>query len=344
MRTPWIKGAEALRIRMNNPQQVATDEPEAIMPPYMESFLSHVRLLVGVPSEFLIPDPRFLPDESIRFFYLDRSWADRLVDGALAVGKIGTREQAHHQAHSAPVSQQLDLSERIVRSLQRGRFGNFEDLKSANDKDKTSADVVTGFLLRSAAVSGWPHIDVRAYSVDIPEKLNPSNPEVAAKQLQTLRLELLSPSVMLALFQGVPQLVYLEEPHHMVQFGVNTNRNGGYEIDLRDKTGDQVRINKNPIPISVPVRSGHHRVIHVSALRRALHDNQAAHSNMPDQNGSGSFAIEVLQVPWRQRFEGTVDMAGQPAGSGAFVSMVLVNSRVALAETKTELTKLVKKA
>lgn len=343
MRTPWITGAEALRIRMKNPQQVATDEPEAIMPPYMESFLSHVRLLVGVPSEFLIPDPRFLPDESIRFFYLDRSWADRLVDGAVTVGKIGTREQAHHQAHSVPMNQQLDLSERIVRSLQLGRFGNFEDLKSNNDKDKTSADVITGFLLRSAAVSGWPHIDVRAYSVDIPEKLNPANPEVAAKQLTTLRLELLSPSVMLALFQGIPQLVYLEEPHHMVQFGVNTNRNGGYEIDLRDETGDQVRVGVNPIPISVPVRSGHHRVIHVSALRRTLHTQQTTHTTMPDQNGSASFAIEVLQVPWRQRFEGTIDMAGQPAGSGAFVSMVLINSRVALAETKTELTKLVKK-
>jgi len=343
MRIPWIKGAEALRIRMNNPQQVATDEPEAEMPPYMESFLSHVRLLVGVPSEFLIPDPRLLPDESIRFFYLDRSWSDRLVDGAVAVGKIGTREQAHHQAHSAPVNQQLDLSERIVRSLQMGRFGNFAELKSANDRNQASADVVTGFLLRSAAVSGWPHIDVRAYADDIPEKLNPSNPEVAAKQLVTLRLELLSPSVLLALFQGIPKLVYLEEPHHNVQFGVDTNRNGAYQIDLRDKGGDQVRTGVNPIPISVPVRSGHQRVIHVSALRRALHTQQAAHPTMPDQNGSASFAIEVLQVPWRQRFEGTIDMAGQPAGSGSFVSMVLINSRVTLAQTKTELTNLIKK-
>jgi hypothetical protein len=341
MRTAWITGAEALRKRMINPQQVAAIEPEAEMPPYMESFLSHLRLLVGVPFEYLIPDPRFLPNESIRFFYLDRSWTDRLVDGAIAVGKIGTREQAHHQAHSAPVNQQLDLSERIVRSLQRARFGNFEDLKAANDQIKQPADVITGFLLRSAVVSGWPHMDVRAYSVDIPEKLNPGDAQVAAKQLPTLRLELLSPSVMLALFHGIPKLVFFEEPHHGVQFGVNVNRSGAFEIDLRTAVGEQVRSGSNPIPISVPVRAGHRRVIHLSALRRALHEQKATHATMPEQNGSAAFAIEVLQVPWRQRFEGSVDMAEQPAGSGSFVSVVLVNARVALAETGMELSKLI---
>jgi hypothetical protein len=342
MRTPWITGAEALRKRLINPQQVAPTEPEAEMPPYMESFLSHLRLLVGVPFEYLIPDPRLLPDESIRFFYIDRSWTDRLVDGGVAVGKIGTREQAHHQAHSAPVNQQLDLTERIVRSLQLGRFGSFEDLKSKNDQNQQPADVITGFLLRSAVVSGWPHMEVRAYSVDIPEKLDPGDPQVAAKQLVTLRLELLSPSVMLALFNGIPQLVFLEEPHHGVQFGVNVNRNGAFEIDLRSATGEQVGdAASNPIPTPVPVRAVHRRVIHVSALRRALHLAKQTHPTMPDQNGSAAFAIEVLQVPWRQRFEGTVDMAGQPAGSGSFVSVVFINSRVALAETGTELNKLI---
>ena len=150
MRIPWIKGAEALRIRMNNPQQVATDEPEAEMPPYMESFLSHVRLLVGVPSEFLIPDPRLLPDESIRFFYLDRSWSDRLVDGAVAVGKIGTREQAHHQAQHPPVTKQLDVTARGVRDMQRGAI-SFLDLRAS--PRVVSDPVVTGFLLRSGAVT-----------------------------------------------------------------------------------------------------------------------------------------------------------------------------------------------
>ena len=64
MRTPWVTGTEALRKRMINPQQVAPTDSEAEMPPYMESFLSHLRLLVGVPFEYLIPDPR-LPGSEI---------------------------------------------------------------------------------------------------------------------------------------------------------------------------------------------------------------------------------------------------------------------------------------
>ncbi len=119
MRTAWIASPEALRERMIMPQQVPPTQPEAEMPPYMESFLAHLRLLVGVPFDYLVPDERLLPDESIRFFYIDRSWTDRLVDGAIAVGKIGTREQAHHQAHAPSVNQQLDQTERIVRNLQR---------------------------------------------------------------------------------------------------------------------------------------------------------------------------------------------------------------------------------
>src|SRR5579863_1603876 len=176
MRTPWINNSKSLRLRMAKPFQVDATEPEAGMPPYMESFLSLLRLLVGVPFDYLVPDARLLPDESIRFFYLDRSWTDRLVDGAIAVGKIGSREQAHHQANGAAVHQQLDQTERIARTLQIKAFAGFDTLKSGNDRDQSPGDITTGFLLRSAAVVGWPHMDVRAYDIDVPERSNPNDP------------------------------------------------------------------------------------------------------------------------------------------------------------------------
>lgn len=320
---------------MARPFQVDVTEPEAGMPPYMESFLAHLRLLVGVPFDYLVPDARLLPDESIRFFYLDRSWTDRLVDGAIAVGKIGTREQAHHQAHAPAVHQQLDQTERIVRKLQIGTFGNFPDLKAANDNNQSPGDVITGFLLRSAAVSGWPHMDVRAYDTDIPEisngvEMDPSDPNVAKHQLPTLRLELLSPSVMLALFQGIPQLVYLEEPHHGVQFGINdTQQNGNFTMFIRDTTGHQIFPGGGPdaATISVPVRAANHRVIHIAALRNKLQAETSTYSQMPPQNGSANFALEVLQPPWRQRFEGTVDHGGG-GGDGHFVGGIIVAKNV----------------
>ena len=348
MREAWVKSSEALRLRMIDPAQVDSTEAEAEMPPYMESFLAHLRLLVGVPFDYLAADSRLLPMESIRFFYLDRSWTDRLVDGAIAVGKIGTREQAHHQAHAPAVHQQLDQTERIVRLLQRG--GSFPSLKQTNDQNQSSGDIITGFLLRSAAVAWWPHMDVRAYSEDIPDPFNAG--DVTDKQLLTLRLELLSASVMLALFQGIPKLVVLEEPHHGVQFGVHTAP-GGFALFLRSKDGHQIPVPGTPPtafqPASTPVlvRAANQRVIAVWDLRHQLilatQQNNATNAGnpslqMPDQTGSGAFAVEVLQPPWKQRFEGTEDLGQcglQPqAGTFGFVSTVFVAGRVAEADTR----------
>lgn len=349
MRTPWTNNSTALRARMAKPHQVESTDPEAGMPPYMESFLAHLRLLVGVPFDYLLPDARLLPDESIRFFYLDRSWTDRLADGAIAIGKIGSRDQAHHQAHAPAVHQQLDQTERIVRQLQIGKKGNFTDQKATNDQSHSPGDIVTGFLLRSAAVAGWPQMDVRAYDSDLPEPLDPSDPQTAQHQLLTLRLELLSPSVLIALFQGIPKLVIIEEPHHSIQFGIlDPQSNGNFRMYIRDATGHQIPAPSNnaglgwvknePITIPVPVRAANHRVLHISALR----DRLAAEISlglpgpMPPQNGSAEFALEVLQPPWRQRFEGTVDHAGEGAGGdGRFVGGILVARNVANLETQS---------
>lgn len=366
MRTPWINNSTALRARMAKPFQVQPTAPEAGMPPYMESFLAHLRLLVGVPFDYLVPDARLLPDESIRFFYLDRSWTDRLVDGAIAVGKIGTREQAHHQAHGPAVHQQLDQTERIVRKLQINVPGTvFSDLKTANDADQSAGEIVTGFLLRSAAVAGWPQMDVRAYATDIQDgdrPFDPSDPKVMQQQLQTLRLELLSPSVMIALFQGIPQLVILEEPHHGVQFGIlDPQQNGNFRMYIRDTSGYQIKASTNnpaegwvagePITVAVPTRSANRRVVQVTKLRDALQTETGkplpAGITMPQQTGSASFALEVLQPPWRQRFEGTVDHAGEGQGGstgGRFTGSILVGANVQVATVQSAYQKILSSA
>jgi hypothetical protein len=315
MRIASIQSPEALRLRLAAPAQVAPPVPEAEMPPYMESFLAHLRLLIGVPFDYLVPDSRLLPDESIRFFYVDRSWTDRLVDGAVAVGKIGTREQAHHQAHHPAVAQQLDLSERIVRILQRG-LQSFADAKAANDQQPAAAEVVTGFLLRSAAVVGWPQMDVRAFT----------GPD-ARTQLATLRLERLSPAVLLALFQGVPGMVWCEEPHHGVQFGIASDPTGKLSVFQRQPDGQ----NKAGT-VAVPVRAGNQRVVAVSELRRRL---AAQPDPKPAQTGAAGFAIQMLALPWRQRFQGE-------GGTGVFVAKYGVAASIGQASLQLAVKELVK--
>ncbi|HEX9505826.1 MAG TPA: hypothetical protein VGA62_07445 [Acidimicrobiia bacterium] len=335
MRPPAVTARQALHSRLIAPDQQSELQPSDALPPYMESFLAHIRLLVGVPFEYLVPDDRLLPPESIRFFYVDRSWTDRLVDGALAVGQIGSREAAHFQSRATTLTQQLDQSERMVRSLQRRV--DFVDAKAVSDADRRPADVVTGFILRSSAVKNWPHMDVRAYATTIDEPYETADPNVVKHQLKTLRIELLAPSVMIALFETEPQMVILEEPHHGVQFGIR--RIGqSIKLPLRDGMGSQIRVNNNSIPITVPMRSRHRDVVRVKALRNALQAARGAHPTAVDQTGSGGFAISVLDPPWRQHFEGTEDHAqtGDFGTVRPYVDVaVAVRSELLLSNVKT---------
>ncbi|CAI6100448.1 unnamed protein product [Clonostachys chloroleuca] len=41
--------------------------------------------LGDIPAQYLIPDPAFLPEETLRFFHIDANWVDALIDGALSL-------------------------------------------------------------------------------------------------------------------------------------------------------------------------------------------------------------------------------------------------------------------
>lgn len=340
MRKAWLDSRTSVLERLQRPAQVPPSAPEAEMPPYMEAFLAHLRLLVGVPFDYLVPDARLLPPESIRFFYIDRAWTDRLVDGAISVGKTGTREQAHHQAHRGAVQRHLDTTERIVRRLQvAGASGHAVDFPEARDAARASgaARVITGCLLRSAAVTGWPHMDVRAFSEILPEGVDPASDQARASQLTTLRLERLSPSVLLALFEGVPRLVWCEEPHHGIQFGVLED-GGQFFAVRRDREGNLITGRDN---IQVPVRTGNRRVIAVKALRdRFAQVRQTEEPTMVEQNGSANFAVAVLVRPWRQRFQDSGGPRAGFQGRGTFVPSITIAPRV----TQPELQALVREA
>ncbi len=334
MRAASIDNQNALAERMVAKEQVQASVPESAMPRYMELFLAHLRLLIGVPFEYLVPDARLLPDESIRFFYVDRSWTDRLVDGAIAVGKSGTREQAHHQAHSPDVQSQLDLTERVVRTLQRG-------LPASADPVEAAGGIVTGFLLRSAAVAGWPSMDVRAFSSIVPSSQGNLDGASAANwaksadaaQLKTLRLELLSPSVLLALFDGIPKLVWCEEPHHGIEFGVATDDDTHFFLDRHEASGTP---EQGAAAVAVPVRAANRRVVAVAQLRKQL--AQLDDPKLVPQSGSAAFAIELLQYPWRQRFQGAE--SERRHSSGAFVSKYEVASVITDANVRDAVTEL----
>jgi hypothetical protein len=51
----------------------------------VHQWISEKLYLTNIPAHVLIPDPSFLPEESLRFFQIDDAWLDCLIDGALSV-------------------------------------------------------------------------------------------------------------------------------------------------------------------------------------------------------------------------------------------------------------------
>ena len=83
-----------------------------------------LRMLIGVPFEYLVADDGLLRPETIRFFYVDRNWTDAAVDGAIAAGAYGTRDRVTLQQRHADVRDAVDDAERHQRvGGERGHAG-----------------------------------------------------------------------------------------------------------------------------------------------------------------------------------------------------------------------------
>lgn len=271
------------------------DDGEHVVPGELRRFLARLRLLHGVPFSYLVPDAKLLPIESIRFFYIDRAWTDALVQGALSVGTISSADRTQLEAVYPHIRAEVDEAERSIRQ------------PKGEELLKAGSGTITGFILRSRAVSGWPNLHVRAYSRDVvADDALTTAAESDPSRMKVLRMERLAPAVLLVLFDGVPAVVHIEEPRQGIQFGVRTDPDGPpneRRVKVRDcNTGNPVPPEKaftstNSVP--VPFRPNAPGVLNMAALRTRL-ANKA-----PNSGGTlepNEYALQMLRFPFRQVF------------------------------------------
>lgn len=182
-------------------------------------WISQLMLLYKLPFDSLVPDERLLPDESLRFFYLDNNWLNAAADGAMSLGIESSK--------SVEFNQQI---KKYVTSKAKANVGNIRSqlLKKPLSKNNTTPDVISGFLLRSALVTGWPNLQIKA-------KDDVNN------TLKIIRTDHPAPNILLVLFDGVPVNVEFSEPNESLGFGVDDDG----KIVLRNVSntgtaGDQV--------------------------------------------------------------------------------------------------------
>jgi len=257
----------------------STGQPAANDREVVVQTLRNLLELQGLPFYYLVPDATMLPPESIRFFQVDENWLTALADGALSLGGTapsGATEQVKEEARA-----------------RRGQ-ARAEALKVA--KNALNFTTMSGFLLRSAVVVGWPGLEVNGYS------------DTAGTQpLQRIRLELVSPSVMLGLFEGTVQCVKIHEPAEGIHFGTSTpttvtTKSLRYAADGQSGSGISIG---QPIPnfdltinqfrgFSSTALMGTNRIVNINALATAM-STQVFPSNINGNFTGAEFALEMVQ-------------------------------------------------
>lgn len=283
----------------------APDPGPRRVPRDIRLWLARLRLLEAVPFSHLVADAALLPPESIRFFHLDRGWTDALVEGALSVGTVTTADRAALETLYPVVRDEVDEAERLVRLV---GWEPGAAVPSGN------AGPVTGFLLRSRMVSGWPALHVRAYGKDnlavspkIADEAVDEADDAALARLPVLRMERLAPAVLLVLIDGLPRVVHLEEPRAGVQYGVDQMAvAGGLEarVVLRNvTTGEKLPSGDPDEPfrtVPVPFRRNAPGVIHVKTLAARI--QQVPETFVGEGVQAGELGMQMLQFPWRAVF------------------------------------------
>jgi hypothetical protein len=237
-------------------------------------WLRNLRILTGVPFHYLVPDGAMLPAESIRFFVVDQGWIDCLLDGAYSVGSGPAATAA---ARAAQPDAMAAAHERAA--------GLRAELVGTEPEPLSLIPVASGFLLRSSLVSGWPGIEITAHG--------------GGKELTVLRLEHVSPAVLLGLYAGHIEQLDLREPSEGLHFGVDESQ-GSLTKDIRYANGDD----QTPIgsftgrSTAVPLRgTGDTRVVELSSLAATIRPSAwtASVSANPPAFTAAEFALEMVE-------------------------------------------------
>ena len=239
----------------------STTETNGDLPTAIANWFQDLELLKNVPFNYLVPDTRLLPPESLRFFWIDSYWVDCLQDGAFSVGRV-TKEDLR-----------LDVQ---TRSLQR----------SKTQSDKT----ITGFLLHSEVVSGWPGLEIEGYvnRVTGTDFVGPEN------KLTILRRDLLSDNILLCFFAGEVKTLDLSIKGSSVNCGVDPIKKGSpITKGLRNLDGSQT-----DEKIDVPFRNENLGVINIEEMTKRLEQGLKSTS----QFTSAQFAATMIEGSPKVRF------------------------------------------
>lgn len=217
-----------------------------MFPDAVRDWFAGLGQLNDVPYNYFVPDERALPQPSIRFFSIDSAWMAYLLDGAFSIGRAVSNKPA------------LDAS-----------------LRSAIPVPGP----MSGFLLRSPVVAGWPHMEVTGY--DIAGGGTSFFPEGASEAniLKLIRMDRIAPDTLFCLFAGQLKTLDLYEKAEMIHFGVSYYSGNGasktpcfYKVRRDPNTGDEYSVDTTKVNVCQSDPNGHWVMVPLSDPASGLVD------------------------------------------------------------------------
>ncbi len=246
------------------PFQGEANDTNVNLPEAIATWFANLELLKGVPFNYLVPDEQLLKAESLRFFWVDSYWVDCLQDGAFSIGRVTSS----------------DLK---------------TDTQTRSSTSGTRADeLITGFLLHSEVVSGWPGLEVEGYS-DLLNNQSVANPN---NKLTILRYERLSDHILICLFKGELKTVDFSLKAQSLNCGVDPIDKVAESEPLKIKKGlrklDGEQGNEE---IDVSCKGEVKGVIDIKALA-----DKIAKLNNTEEFTSAQFALSMIEGSQKIRF------------------------------------------
>lgn len=303
------------------------------------SWLGRLRKLEGVPFRYIVPSEEMLPNNSIRFFHLDRNWLDAMVDGALSTGVMDSRgsllegegemRKERYQKLMASLAEEdksakdyryvLSVTE-SVNALPKnekdqfdGWLENFNPGLSGDKVRKAQWDVVVNFLPEFVTTVGGSRTgfllrssvvrDFPGLSVNAYYQTDPTkNAYSTENKLLTLRQVRLSDTVLMCIFDGVPTHLRLQEPREGIRLGMEPNQGADYNhvYQFQPKNSAGQAVGSRE-NVSVRKGTGDTSVLRISDFIDLKGRFRQQHIIKPELGGF--IATQLMEFPYQQDFE-----------------------------------------
>jgi hypothetical protein len=273
----------------------------------VDKWLARLILLGDVPFHDLIADTRLLPQNAIRFFYVDPSWLYALIDGALSIGTNTSAEALF----TAVMAESVRDRSSVVADKMRARLLGMDGMLTT-EMEPLQDNLVAGLLMRSEVVRSFPGLKIiPTYSSN--RIINPV----------PLRYETLSDDLLLVIFPAVPQSVKIQQPPQGLQFGFidKATATGPFQARLRNisgpTTGTQVVKDGEKVLANIPsdtlfrpdASNGDKKyVVDISTLKSTIQASLQASGAYPqpvEPISASQFVMQIINTPEEAIFVNT---------------------------------------